>query len=303
MVHAIRTPPALVHGDLVALLSPASWSEDEWVTTSVETLESWGLRVRLGQHARDRLGYLAGTDADRLGDLNRAIRDPEVRVIVTLRGGCGSLRVTRSVDVAALRADPKPIVGFSDITALLSVWYAAGVTSLHGCVAGAHAENVRDQLWGLPPAVVERDPGALGADLTTSGRATGRLFGGNLEMLARSVGVVDLDLRGHVFLVEINRSAGLGMVDRALTQLILSGTLDGITGVAVGELQGFEGYVDREWDVLDVLRDRLSLLDVPVLAGLPLGHLSDPFTVPIGAACVLDADAGTLTCSTGLSAS
>ncbi|MEO5709595.1 MAG: LD-carboxypeptidase [Nocardioidaceae bacterium] len=111
------------------------------------------------------------------------------RAIVTLRGGCGSLRVTPSVDVAALREDRKPIVAFSDITALLSVWYAAGVTSLHGCIAGAHAENVRD---------------------------------------------------------------------------------------------------------------RLPLLDVPVLAGLPLGHLADPFTVPLGSSCVLDADAGTLTCSAGL---
>lgn len=299
MVHT-RVPAALRRGDLVALLSPASWSEQEGISAAVETLESWGLRVRLGQHARDRLGYLAGADVDRLEDLNAAIRDPDVRAVVALRGGCGSSRLSRSVDVLALGADPKPIVGFSDITALHCVWHAAGVVSLHGCVTNAHAESVRRQLCGQAAETVRSDPDAFGASLSTSGRVGGKLFGGNLEMLARSVGVVDMDLRGHVLLLEINRSAGLGMVDRALTQLILSGTLDGVRGVALGALQGFEGYRDRGWDVLDVLRERLSVLGVPVLAGLPLGHLPEPVTVPLGVDCRLDADAGTFSCSAGL---
>src|SRR5690349_13515719 len=119
-------------GDTVALVAPASWAEPPAIAETVATMETWGLRVRVGGHADDRNGFMAGTDADRLADLNTAIRDRDVRAIVALRGGCGSLRLVRDVDDVALRADPKPLVGFSDITALHQVWTAIGVPSVHG---------------------------------------------------------------------------------------------------------------------------------------------------------------------------
>jgi len=300
---SLDLPRALTDGDSVALVSPASWSEPGHVEETRAVVESWGFQPRLGAHAQDRIGYLAGTDADRLSDLNDAIRDPEVRAIVALRGGCGSQRLLRGVDVAALRADPKPLVGFSDITALHRVWHQQGVTSLHGAVAGAHQDNVKDLLTGGTPAPVRADPHLFGADLTTRGRASGPLFGGNLELLARTVGVVDLDLHDHVLLLEIARSDGLGHVDRALTQLLMAGVLDGVVGVALGRLTGFEEYVDRDWTVLDVLRDRLAVLGVPVLAGLPFGHGADPQVVPLGVPCTIDADAGVLTASAALAVS
>ena len=293
-------PPRLSPGDAVALVAPASWAEDDWIDETARRIADWGWRVRRGARVRDRLGYLAGSDADRLDDLDAAIRDPEIRAIVCVTGGCGSFRLVRGLDLGALRADPKPLVGFSDITALHRAWQAAGVVSLHGAVAGDHADTVRGLLLGAIPEPIHADPARYGVDLTTTGRATGPLAGGNLEMLARGVGVLDVDLIGHVLLIEINRAAGLGMVDRALTQLIDSGSLEGIVGVAVGTLDGFEGYRDRGWDVRDVLRERLGTLRVPILAGLPLGHDPDPVTVPLGAMCELDADAGTLRCSAGL---
>ncbi|RYZ27088.1 MAG: LD-carboxypeptidase, partial [Propionibacteriaceae bacterium] len=98
-----------------------------------------------------------------------------------------------------------------------------------------------------------------------------------------------------ILLVEANKAAGLGMVDRALTQLRLSGALDGITGVAVGSFEEFAGYRDREWTIVDTLHDLLDDLGVPVLGGLPLGHLPDPVPVPLGVPAVLDADVGQLT--------
>jgi hypothetical protein len=139
------------------------------------------------------------------------------------------------------------LIGYSDITALHRVWHLAGVASLHGALAGQHVDDMADMLRGGTPASVSRDRQQFGADLTTGGQASGPLFGGNLEMLARSVGVLDLDLRGHVLLLEINRAAGLGNVDRALTQLMMSGSLDDITAVALGRLSGFEDYEDRGW--------------------------------------------------------
>jgi muramoyltetrapeptide carboxypeptidase len=106
--------------------------------------------------------------------------------------------------------------------------------------------------------------------------------------------VVQPSWRGCIVVVEANRAAGLGMVDRALTQLRLSGALDGITGVAVGSFDEFAGCSDRGWTVLDTLHDLLDDLGVPVLGGLPLGHVDDPVPVPLGVPAVLDADRGTL---------
>lgn len=292
---ACRTSAPLQRGDQIALVAPASWPTAEWVQGTVNTVSSWGFRPRVGDHVLDQLGFLPGSDEDRLADLNAAVRDGDVRGIVCLLGGCGSLRLLPGLDVDALGRDPKPLVGYSDITALHRVWLQAGVVSLHGAVAGRHAEDVRTFLTGGVTGPLPMDESQFGSELTTSGSVSGPLFGGNLEMLARTVGVLDLDLADHILLLEINKAAGLGNVDRALTQLVLSGALDGIVGVAIGHLQGFEGYADRGWTVVDVLRNQLRRLEVPVLAGLPLGHDVDPRTVGLGLRYKLDADRATLT--------
>lgn len=259
-------------------------------------MESWGLQVVYGQHARHRRGFLAGRDQDRLADLNDAIRDPHVRAVICLRGGIGSLRLMRDVDRDALRRDPKPIVGFSDATALHRVWHAAGVRSLHGGLGGIHRDDVRAHLLDADPTLtIVSDPDEITADLTSTGSAQGLLFGGNLEMLARSIGVLPFDLNGHILLLEINKAAGLGMVDRALCQLVLSGALDGIAGIALGRATGFEEHQDRGWTILEVLHDHLDHLDVPIVGGLPIGHGPDAWTVPLNVPCRLDAASRTLT--------
>lgn len=285
----------LSSGDRVALVSPASTPDPDDVAATTALLESWGLEVRVAPHALERHGLYAGRDEDRLADVNAALRDPAVRAVTTTRGGVGALRLLAGVDLDALRADPKPLVGFSDITALHLLWQHAGVPAVHGAAIGAHADDVRRVLLDGADTVLGPEPGALTAALTTSGRAAGPLAGGNLELLSRSVGVVPVDLRGHLLLLEANRLSGLGVVDRALTQLRLSGTLDGVVGLAVGRFDDFAGHTDRGWTVLDVLADHAELLGVPVLGGLPVGHGRDARSVPLGTPAVLDADAGVLT--------
>lgn len=288
-------PPRLTAGDRVVVLSPSSWPEERrHLEDLLATLESWGLRPELSVHVEDRRGYMAGTVADRLTDLHEALRDPGVRAIVASRGGCGAIRLVHGIDGDLLRRDPKPLVGYSDITALHQVWRRAGVPVVHGAVHGAHAELVRRQLLEGATTTVPSDPAALTADLTTTGTAAGVLVGGNLELLARTVGVVDVSWDGCLLLVEANRAAGLGMVDRALTQLRLSGALDGIAGVVIGSFEEFRGYSDRGWTVLDTLHDLLDDLGVPLLGGIPTGHQDDPVPVPLGVPAVLDADAGRL---------
>lgn len=290
-----KRPARLLPGDRVVVVSPSSWPEsrddlDELVTT----LESWGLRPELSDHVVDRLGYMAGTVAARLADVNGALRDPGVRALFASRGGCGGLRLVHGVDRRALERDPKPLVGYSDVTALHQVWRRSGVPAVHGAVHGVHQGVVRDQLLGAAPTTVHSDPGAITAALTTHGTARGDLVGGNLEVLARSVGVVEVSWEGCIVLVEANKAAGLGMVDRALIQLRLSGALDRIAGIAVGSFDQFAGFQDRGWTILDTLHDLLDDLGVPIVGGLPLGHLDDSVPVPLGVPAVLDADSGRL---------
>ncbi|MEZ0491392.1 LD-carboxypeptidase [Kineococcus sp. TBRC 1896] len=288
-------PARLTPGDRVVVLSPSSWPEERrHLDDLLAALASWGLRPELSAHVEDRRGYMAGTVADRLTDLHEALRDPGVRALVASRGGCGAIRLVHGLDGDLLRRDPKPLVGYSDITALHQVWRRAGVPVVHGAVHGAHQDLVRRQLLEGATTTVHRDPGALTAGLTTTGTAAGVLVGGNLEMLARTVGVVDVSWEGCLLLVEANRAAGLGTVDRALSQLRLSGALDGLTGVVVGSFEEFAGYADRGWTVLDTLHDLLDDLGVPVLGGIGTGHLDDPVPVPLGVPAVLDADAGRL---------
>ncbi|SEP72093.1 S66 peptidase family protein [Lentzea albida] len=290
-------PPRVAAGDRVRLVSPASFPDEEGLAESVRVLESWGLVVEIGEHAVDRHGYMAGRDADRLADLNDAYRDPGVWALFATRGGAGAYRIAHDVDFDAVKADPKPLVGFSDITSLhLALWRHCRVAGVHGFLAGARSEaSTRSLLMETEPAVLHRDASVLTAAVRVGGVATGNVVGGHLGTLAWSVGTGTLNLDGTILFVEAPRAVGLGHVDRQLTQLIRSGSLRGVRGVVLGRFPGFEDYSDRDWTVLDVLRDRLEVLDVPVLGGVDVGHGEQPLSLALGPIAELDADAGTLT--------
>jgi muramoyltetrapeptide carboxypeptidase len=299
-----RLAPAVRPGDRVRLVSPASFPSIEWLNESIRILESWGLVVEVGEHAMDQWGYMAGRNHERIADLNDAFRDPGVRAVITTRGGAGAYRIADGIDFDAVRRDPKPLVGFSDITNLhLAIWKHCKVPSIHGCLAGANAQaSVHHLLTSGQPLTIASDPTAYSAAINVPGTATGPLIGGNMREIAGSVGVRLPSMEGAILFLEDERKIGLGQVDRQLTQLIRSGSLDGIVGVALGLITGFEDYVDRDWNLLDVLHDQLGSLGVPVLGGLKLGHGGigvdgepDQFAATIGATATLDANLGTLT--------
>ncbi len=247
---------------------------------------------------------MAGSDADRLDDLNQAFRDPDVRAIIATRGGAGAYRIADQIDFAAVRADPKPLVGFSDITYLhLALLRHCRLGGIHGCLVGPTAQtSVRQLLMTTDPVVLQRLPAAVTAAVEVPGRARGRLIGGNLASLATSIGVRVPSMAGAILFLEDQRVVGLGTIDRQITQLISSGTLDGIVGVALGSFEGFRDYSDRGWTLADVLADRLGELGVPVLGGLFAGHdligqdgTPDQMAVPLGSFATLDTSDGTLT--------
>ncbi|MFD2470870.1 S66 peptidase family protein [Amycolatopsis silviterrae] len=289
-------PPRIQAGDRVRLVSPASWPTDEMLQDSVRTLEGWGLTVEIGKHALDRHGFLAGLDEDRLADLNDAYRDPGVRAVIATRGGAGAYRIADGIDFAAVRADPKPLMGFSDITNLhLALWRHCRIAGIHGFLADARsAESTRRLLFETEPTTLHRDPEALTAAIAFPGRATGNLVGGHLGTIIGFIGAGLPSLDGAILFLEAPRAIGLGQVDRQLTHLMRSGSLRGLRGVALGRFPGFEDYTDRDWTVLDVLRDRLGVLGVPVVGGIDVGHGYAPLSVPLGPEAELDAEAGTL---------
>ncbi len=297
-------PSRLVPGDRVAIVSPASPPDPAAVARGMETLRGWGLRPELGEHALDRRGYLAGSDADRLADLNAALRDPGVRAVFATRGGKGAYRIADGIDVEACRRDPKLLVGFSDVTVLLSkLARDAGVVSLHGPMVSwdedhlgvAAVERLRRATMTDEVVVVPTDPHQPTAVLTRGGQVTGPLCGGNQDSVATSAGWALPSLRGAILLLE-GFNLRLGHIDRQLTMLWRAGHLDGMVGVAVGQYVecGPERSEPPEWSYVEVLRGHLDRWDVPVLGGLPIGHGPDPRSVPIGATATLDPGAGTL---------
>ncbi|MGW5702434.1 S66 peptidase family protein [Amycolatopsis japonica] len=284
-------------GDHVRLVSPASFPSRELVAETQAVLESWGLVVEIGKHALDQRGFLAGRDEHRLADLDDAFRDPAVRAVIATRGGAGAYRIADDLDFAAVLADPKPVIGFSDITALhLALRRHCGLAGIHGFLAGSRsATATRRLLMDGEPAVLHRDPRAMTVAAEVPGTAAGDLIGGNLGTIAHAVGVGLPSLSGAILFLEAERTMGLGQIDRQLTQLIRSGALDGVRGIALGRFPGFEGFTDRGWTLVDVFKDRLGSLNVPVLGGIDVGHGPDPLSLPLGTAAVLDTETGTLT--------
>lgn len=296
----VRWPPRLSAGDVVAGVAPAGPADPELVRRGVELFAQWGLEVRLGQaaFAGDPRGFLAAGDAERAADLDAAVADPDVAGIVCLRGGWGCQRLLDRLDWAAVAARPKPLVGFSDVTALHVAWrQRAGLVSFHGPplawradrVGAAGAASLRAALLAEPDRTVEGTP-------LRAGTATGPLVGGNLTVLAALCGTPDqLDARGAVVLVE-DVGERPYRLDRCLVQLRASGALDGAVGLAVGDLERCEEHRPgvQSASALEVVAGHAAELDLPAVATLPLGHGPGQRTVPLGATATVDGHAGRL---------
>ncbi len=301
----MRKPRHLAEGDLVALISPSGASEPGRIAATVAALEGWGLRVHLGPHAGGRHAFFAGTDDERLADLDGALRDPQVRGIFCMRGGYGMQRIVDRVDFAAARADPKVVMGFSDITALhLALWREAGLVTVHGPTAGQFergpqsltVQAARRAVTLSEPVTVTATPDEPTHAVRVEGSARGTLLGGNLAMLAATVGTRHaLDPKGAILLLEDVREEPY-RVDRMLVHLRRAGWFDGLHGIALGQ---FTGCTDTDTDpagpsVLDVLHEQLAGLGIPVLGGLPLGHGDQQIAVGLGVPAHVDTAAGTL---------
>lgn len=310
-------PPRLRPGDTIGIVAPAGPikpSGRDALTRGLERLATT-FDIALGptlEHARDPEvpSYLSAGDAERADELNAMIANPSIRAIVCARGGYGLTRILDLLDPTALLRDPKPIVGFSDATALLSWAYAAGVGAIHGPVVV--------QLGNLPVSETERvvrlltDPAPLGRQLWSiesadRGSYAGHLVPANLTMASMLVGTRwPLPLDGAVAIFEEVGEKPYE-IDRYLTQLEATQAMYGVEAVLWGDLvrctdpspptgepdQG-SGHSPEINAAQRVIRERLDYFGKPCAFGAPIGHGERNAAVPFGAACELDLEAQTL---------
>lgn len=301
-----QPPPALCPGARVSLVSPAGPATPERIEAALAMCRSLGLEPVPGANARRRQGYLAGGDAERLADLDAAIRDPSTVAIWAIRGGYGTMRLIDRLDLAPLVDRPKAFIGFSDNTTIHLALARRGIASFHAPHAGgAFPEFTRrrfeDLMFRADAAGPLPMPDPLRpATVLVRGTAEGRLIGGNLALLAAACGTpVALDARDAIVAIEdVNEPPY--RVDRALTQLRLAGALDGAAGFAFGRFT-FDGDADAGNSaggngptLHEVLYDRVADLGVPVVAELPFGHVDEQWTLPLGRRVRLDGTTGTL---------
>jgi len=295
----MRFPPTLAPGARVALVAPAGPLRDEQdLDRSVANVSSFGWTAVPGQHVLERDGYLAGSDQHRLADLNRFLCDDSIDAIWCIRGGYGVMRLLEGIDYDALTRRPKPIIGYSDITALhAAIGRRCDLVSYHGATARAElTDNTRRSL-----AVILSEPWAAYTVAQPSmqplrrGLARGRLAGGNLALLAALAGTPYApDLDGAILLLEDVNEA-IYRIDRMLTQLWLSGALRNIAGLAFGSFTDIPEDPANVQRPLDrVLEDFAARCGVPSVSGFPMGHIDDQNTYPLGAMAELSADNGVL---------
>lgn len=289
--------PALPPGSLIGVIAPAGPVEAERLARVPALYESFGYRCRIYPGCALREDYLAGPDAQRLADLHAALADPEVVAIHAVRGGYGCMRILDGIDAALLRANPKLLIGYSDLTALHALWAREGLPTLHAPMAASDMllpgrEADRDALFAvlrgglLAGAVLA--PERLPEAWQVPGRARGRLIGGNLSLVAALLGTRwAWDARGAIlFLEDVNEE--LYRVDRLLTQLRLAGVFEQVAGFVLGSFT-------EATSPQPLLHQLLEPLGKPLVAGWPSGHGTPNRPLPLGVAAELDAGAGTLT--------
>ena len=305
---SILFPPPLAPGDLIGLAAPASPPEKpEKIDETIARLTAYGFRIKPAKSLRLRNGYLAGSDEERAADINALFADPEVKGIFALRGGYGSCRILPLLDYAAIRANPKPFLGYSDITVMhLAILLKAGLVTFHGSNASSAFEPGNEATCRRMLMSDHRKPAGDGATVLFSrevahgaalktvvpGRVAGQLIGGNMTCLLRLIGTPYApDFRGVILFLEDTGEKAYRL-DGNFTHLRLAGVLGQIGGLVLGRFDHPEAEEQGRIDAC--LRREAERIGVPCVSGAPIGHFAEQIMVPQGMQAELDAGAGWL---------
>lgn len=290
-------PKALSPGSTIGIISPAGPSEKEAIDRGVEVLEGMGYKVKLGKYAYDNIGYLASTDANRAEDLNNMFKDKEVDGIICIRGGYGTPRLLHLVDYEAIKANPKVLVGYSDITSLYTaINQKTGLVVFHGPMVrseiqdsfnGPTLEYFNTIIANENMGKIIKNPPEIESKSFVDGQVEGDLVGGNLRVLLSSIGTeYEIDTKGKILFIE-DTNESIGSFDRMLNQLKLSGKIDDSLGIILGDFNNMDPK-----SVEDVARIYFEGLDKPVLYNIKSGHSKPMITLPIGVRVQLDSKKG-----------
>ena len=299
-------PRALRPGDTIGMVgvSGALPEFEARFPRTIEAIEALGFKVIVADSCRERYGYLSGTDARRAEGLNRMFADDRVDAVVCMRGGYGVTRMLDQVDFDVIRANPKILLGYSDITALHNaIQRRVGMVTFHGPMPSTcwtHLDDFsRDSMLRTltctkPLGLIENSAG-MAPRCVVPGRCEGRLAGGNLSLIAATCGTpYQLNARGRVLVIE-DIDEYVYRLDSMLTQLRLAGMFEQCAGVVLG---GFTNCRQKnpelDFTIEDVVRDIIAPFGKPVLANMAIGHLETKLTLPLGVRCILDATEGRL---------
>ena len=305
-------PKRLQKGDTIGLITPGSYIGDDGLQKAVTNLEGLGFQVKLAKNIRAERGFTAGTDIQRLADLHSMFADKQVAGIWCARGGYGCGRLLPSIDYRLIKKNPKVLVGFSDITALLQgIYKETGLVGFHGPVGSSDfTDYTKEYLTKILMQPTDKLAIALSKEnkllaatnkiyqtaTIRGGRATGKLVGGNLSLLAPLAGTKYQPNihRKLLFIEEIGESPY--RIDRMLTQLRQSYPLKEAAGIILGVFKGCERKEgSRSLNLMETLTDRLGDLDIPVFYGAAIGHITNNMTLPIGVKASFEADSGLIT--------
>lgn len=291
----ITIPPSLKKGDVIGLVCPAGYMAAEKVQTCIETLQSWGYQVRTGATVGGASStYFSGTDDERLADLQQMLDDKEIKAVLCARGGYGTGRIIDRISFKKFRKRPKWIIGYSDITVLHSHLYTNyEISSLHSPMAGAFNDggNQNEYVLSLRDALEGKKSSYEAAPHVNNrlGKATGKLVGGNLALLAHLTGS-DSDIRTKgciLFLEDVGEY--LYNIDRMLHQLKRSGKLSKLAGLIFGgftETKDTERPFGKKAD--EILREIVQEYDYPVCFDFPVSHTDRNYALKIGVEYTLD---------------
>ncbi len=297
----------LKFGDTIGLIAPSGAVRTKGaVARAVEETKRMGFKVKLGESAQQKYGYLSGTDEVRARDINNMFADDEVDAIICIRGGYGAMRILDKLDYEMIAKHPKIFAGFSDITALhIALLNRCDLATFHAPMAVGWADGPMDDfsresmykaLMHAEPMGELVNPPEYEKKTVNPGIAEGTLVGGNLMLITSSLGTPwEINTRGRILFIE-EVSERTYCVDRMLTQLRLAGKFDDCAGVVFGDFADCNiEYPEFGLTLEEIIRDVVAPCGKPVFTGLRCGHCTPKLTLPLGVKCRMDADACTIT--------
>lgn len=293
-------PAALEKGDTIGIISPASPMIRERLERGIAYLKERGFSVLLGKHVYDQRGYLAGTDEERGGDLHAMFKNPNVKAIISSRGGYGTPRLLPFLDYELIRENPKILVGYSDLTSLqLAIFSQTGLVTYSGPMVAVEMGKgidpfTEEHFWPhlLAGQSYSEYPAVPDSPLVRvhSGKASGRLIGGCLSMINPILGTpYQPDFRGSILILE-DVGEEPYRVDRYMSQFRSAGIFQQVAGIIFSQFVDCDPGDNPSLTIDEVIEDYTHDLDIPIVKNFLYGHVDRKFTIPIGATVELDAD-------------